>query len=383
MRRAGAFGGELKPALVQVVMSELLRLLQVEDSERDAAFVVRILEKAGYLVQSQRVEDAEAMRAALEKRTWDAIIADYRLPRFDAPAALVILHQSGLDLPFIVVSGKIGEELAVALMKAGAHDYLMKDRLNRLAPVVEREIGEARTRLEGKQTETALDKSEQQNRSQRVTMDEQAQSLAEKEALLREIHHRVKNNLQVVSSLLGLQSRTAANPETSKTLQESQNRIHSMALLHESLYQSDSLAEVDFPGYITQLTEYLFQSYGRRDQVQLQTDMDSVRLNIDMAVPCGLIINEVLSNSLKHAFPEGREGEVRIALREEPPGTAQLVLADNGIGLRQDVDWTTSRTLGLRLVRTLAQQLHGELEVESGAGTEVRLRFPLEPPNPN
>jgi PAS domain S-box-containing protein len=201
-------------------------------------------------------------------------------------------------------------------------------------------------------------------------------SLREKEALLKEIHHRVKNNLQVVSSLLGLQSRVVGDEQTRKMFQESQNRIHSMALLHESLYQSNNLSRIDFPEYIRQLASYLFQSYGVvAERIHLRTNLDALYLGMDAAVPCGLIINELVSNSLKYAFPDGREGEVRIELREHLEGMALLVVADDGIGLRSDIDWVTARTLGLRLVRTLAEQLGAKIEVQSKAGTEVRLTF--------
>jgi PAS domain S-box-containing protein len=206
--------------------------------------------------------------------------------------------------------------------------------------------------------------------------EEATRQLREKESLLREIHHRVKNNLQVVSSLLGLQSRAIHDDDLRRAFQESQHRIHSMALLHESLYQSDNLSRVDFPAYVRQLAAYLFQSYGvRGEHVRLRTELEQLSLTMDAAVPCALIINELLSNALKYAFPEGRSGEVRIVLHGHGPGRARLVVADDGVGIRKDLDWTRARTLGLRLVRTLAQQLDGQLEIESKAGTEVRLTF--------
>jgi PAS domain S-box-containing protein len=213
--------------------------------------------------------------------------------------------------------------------------------------------------------------------TQRVAAEEKIKtSLREKEALLKEIHHRVKNNLQVVSSLLGLQSRLVNDDETRKMFQESQNRIHSMALLHECLYQSNNLSMIDFPDYIRQLASHLFRSYGvHADRIHLRTNLDALYLNLDAAVPCGLIINELVSNSLKYAFPDTREGEVLIELREHSEGLARLLVADNGIGLRSDIDWTTARSLGLRLVRSLADQLGAKIEVKSTLGTEVQLIF--------
>jgi two-component sensor histidine kinase len=322
------------------------------------------------------VVDAEQMRTALSQQTWDLIIADYRLPGFDAPGALSVLLESGLDIPFIVVSGAIGEELAVAIMRAGAQDYLLKDDLARLAPAVEREIRDARTRRERLQAERALNESRERLILQAAALERQTELLRQRETMLREIHHRVKNNMQVMSSLLSLQSRAASHSETKKMLEENQNRIQSMALLHEILYQSDDLAVVDFSKYLLRMVHHLFRSYGvEQRRIRLHTELEPVGLQLDDALPSGLLISEVLSNSLKHAFPDERTGEVRIVLRRNSPAAVSLILSDDGIGLPDGLDWTRSRSLGLRLVRALAEQLHASLEIHSHGGTEIRLGF--------
>jgi two-component sensor histidine kinase len=359
-------------------MSEPLRVLHIEDSHSDAAFTDRFLTKAGYAVYSERVVNAQEMQAALAKQPWDLIIADYRLPHFDAASALSLLHESGCDIPFIVVSGAIGEELAAAIMRAGAQDYLLKDDMSRFAPAVEREIRDAETRRGREKAERALNESEERFTVQGATLERQTAVLQQREILLREIHHRVKNNMQVMSSLLSLQSRAASNPETSRMLADNQSRIQSMALLHEILYQSEDLAVVDFPKYVLRMVDHLFRSYGVINrQVRLHTELDQIGLDLDDALPAGLLISEVISNSLKHGFPEGREGEVRIQLREQSAASVLLVLSDNGVGLPSGLDWTTSRSLGLRLVRALAQQLRANLQIQSQGGTEVRLVFAI------
>lgn len=198
-------------------------------------------------------------------------------------------------------------------------------------------------------------------------------SIHEKEVLLREIHHRVKNNLQVVQSLLGLQARAHDDPRVRAMFEESQARIHSMALLHETLYGSTDLARIDFAEYLTQLAAHLLRSYGALGRVRLRAELDKVQLNLDVAVPCGLIVNELLSNSLKYAFPNNRQGEIRIGLREPEAGLVELLVADDGIGLGSE--WQTSKTLGLRLVRTLADQLGAKLEIGNTGGAEVKLTF--------
>jgi len=216
--------------------------------------------------------------------------------------------------------------------------------------------------------------------TQRRVADEKIRaSLREKEVLLQEIHHRVKNNLQVVSSLLSLQSRGVLDEETRQKFKESQNRVHSMALIHEQLYQSPSLSQINYPQYIRQLAAHLFRSYRvSSSRVELQTHIDHVRLSVDAAVPCGLIINELVSNSLKYGFPNGRGGVIRIEMRRQPDGRTTLTVADNGVGLPAEVGFWSTQTLGLRLVGTLVKQLEGNVEVERSEGTTVRVTFQLE-----
>ncbi len=161
-------------------------------------------------------------------------------------------------------------------------------------------------------------------------------------------------------------------------LQDTRDRIQSIALLHEILYESGELAAVDFPKYILQMTDYLVRSY-RADQrrIQIQADIQRVGLDLDAALPCGLLVHEVVTNALKHAFPEGRAGEVRIVLRRQPAGTVGLELSDDGVGLPEGLDWTSARSLGLRLIRELANQLSATLHIESAGGTKVRLTIPI------
>jgi PAS domain S-box-containing protein len=205
-------------------------------------------------------------------------------------------------------------------------------------------------------------------------------SLREKEVLLKEVHHRVKNNLQVVSSLLGLQARSIADPLTRKKFEESQNRIQSMALLHERLYQSEDLARIDFADYLSQLANQLLVFYGAGTRIRLHTNLEPMRVDMDTAVPCGLIVNELVSNSLKYGFPAGRSGDVRLELQRLLPGKATLVVADNGTGLPPELDLLTVRSLGLRLVRTLGEQLGATVHLDGKHGTVFAIHFPFQEP---
>ena len=206
-------------------------------------------------------------------------------------------------------------------------------------------------------------------------------SLQEKEVLLQEIHHRVKNNLQIVSSLLSLQTRYISQPELLAIFRESQNRIRSMALIHEKLYRSDDLARIDFGEYLRNLVNHLYRSYAANsDQIQLEINIKNIRLDIDTAVPYGLIINELISNSLKYAFPEQREGCISIAFSKPQPNKHVLSVGDNGIGFPEEFSIDTCQSLGLRLVKSLTQQLNGRFEISMQKGTHFIFTFQIENP---
>lgn len=204
-------------------------------------------------------------------------------------------------------------------------------------------------------------------------------SLREKEALLKEIHHRVKNNLQVTSSLLRLQSDYIQDPAARDMFAESQNRIRSMALVHEKLYKSSDLSRINFADYIDSLASLLFRSFGvDTGQIKFQLDHSNIFLSVETAVPCGLIINELLSNCFKHAFKDMRGGEIRVEVCLESEHTVEFTVADNGLGLPKGFDLEKMDTLGLQLVRTLVKQLDGTIEIHGEAGTSFTVRFSKE-----
>jgi PAS domain S-box-containing protein len=201
-------------------------------------------------------------------------------------------------------------------------------------------------------------------------------SLAEKEVFLKEIHHRVKNNLQVISSLLKLQSRYIQDSRVTEMLRESQNRVRSMALVHEQLYQSKDLSNIDFAEYIQNLAHNLFQAYEiHAEGVELQTTIAPYSVNIDTAVPCGLIVNELVTNCLKYAFNEPKKGKIKIDFTLQNNGACVLVVSDSGIGFPQDLDYRNARTLGLRLVGSLVKQIRGKIDLLATAGTTFQITF--------
>ena len=206
-------------------------------------------------------------------------------------------------------------------------------------------------------------------------------SLEEKEVLLKEIHHRVKNNLQVISSLLRLQERSLEDENTRSLFRESRNRILSMAMIHERLYESDSLASVDLRDYFESLVTMLSRTYSRDDaHVEVQLDVEPLAVDVDTAVPLALVVNELVSNAFKYGFSDGSDGSIRIDLGHAEPGVVRLTIEDDGVGLPEEVDMEDPASLGWRLVKLLSRQLGGEASFESRSEpTRFSLDFPENP----
>jgi PAS domain S-box-containing protein len=201
-------------------------------------------------------------------------------------------------------------------------------------------------------------------------------ALKEKEVLLKEIHHRVKNNLAVISSLLNMQSKYIKDKKTLEIFRESQNRVKTMALIHTKLYQSSDLTRIDFADYIGKLAADLIDSYRLEpDAVTLTLDVKNVYFDVNVGIPCGLIINELLTNALKHAFPDGRNGTVSVSLSPED-GRITLAVADDGIGFPENIDFRNTESLGFQLVTALVEQLGGTIELARDEGTTFVISFP-------
>jgi two-component sensor histidine kinase len=215
---------------------------------------------------------------------------------------------------------------------------------------------------------SVVDITERKRRTTELTA-----ALREREVLLQEVHHRVKNNLQIISSLINMQLRNLEPGPSGDALVECQTRVQAIALIHEQLYQSKDYAQIPFAEYVRSLANNVFSATG--SSIALQLDLQDVALTVEQAIPCGLVLNELITNALKHAFRDGRAGRVQVGLARLADGRCRISVVDDGIGLPGGLDTISSTSLGLQLVRSLAEQLEAELEVEGHAGASFRLTF--------
>ncbi|MBT3208728.1 MAG: response regulator [Bacteroidetes bacterium] len=201
------------------------------------------------------------------------------------------------------------------------------------------------------------------------------QTIYEKKILFKELHHRVKNNMQIISSILNLQLNTIDDPLMAKLFEESQDRIKSMSLVHENIYKTKNVDKINFKEYVKTLITNLFHSYTMNSSVSFNNDIEDIFLSIDLGVPCGLIINEIVSNSMKYAFANKPDGIVYISLKKLKNKNLELIISDNGIGVSNDLNIEESETLGLQIVSALVSQIDGEIEIDNSNGTKFTIIF--------
>ena len=282
------------------------------------------------------------------------------------PAEIPIGDSVWLDVRVSAICDNKGKYYGrlVSLRDITAHK-LSKEAITRSNESLRAEVAERKQAEQALQREIAV---------RRQTEERLEVSLKEKELLLKEIHHRVKNNLQIISSLMSLQISGMTNEVASASLKESQNRIKSMALIHEQLYLSRDLASIDIKSYIQSLIVYWTRSYITRPGLSITADIEDISLGIDTAIPCGLIINELISNSLKYAFKDGQTGTIKVALAKAGD-VYRLTVSDDGVGLPPGFDYRNTTSLGMQLVVTLAGQLDGVIEHPEGPGTTFIITF--------
>jgi two-component system response regulator len=468
-----------------------VRVLLLEDLPQDIEIVRELLADSGGAVEMETAATEKDFVRKLKAGGFDVILADFKLPGFDGFAALRLAREICPEIPFICVSGTIGEEKAVEVLKQGAVDYILKDRLKRLPFAIERALDLARESLEHKRAVETLRESEDRYQTlarispvgifrtdaegrttyvnprwcqiagldaaqaagfgwleavhpddrERVrrgwenaagdrrtsysdyrflradgsvswvmgqaipeidpegrvvgfvgTITEISErklaeamirsSLAEKDILLREVHHRVKNNLQTIICLIQMEEAKTADAALQSHLHDLEGRVRSMALVHSNLYKSDSLARIDMREYVETLSGYIRSQVATVQDVRFHLQAgDAILADLEIAVPCAMILNELLTNAFQHAFPKGLPGagrggcEVTVRMGKEEGGCA-LTVSDNGIGLPADIQWPQVNGTGLKLILMLARQVNGTLQLDRTHGTAFRLFIP-------
>jgi len=383
------------------------RVLLIDDNPADRDLLARHLYRTFDAIECVQIFRRQDFEAALAQGGFDVVITDYQLQWADG---LWILHQclqSYPDIPVIMFTDSGSEEVAVEGMKAGLSDYVLKSHPTRLAITVQESLEKAQLQRAQREAEAALKHAKdtlertveertaelnaltaelradiaQRQQIEQELRDSRARlqaALQEKEVLLAEVYHRIKNNLQIISSLLDLQAETVADPQVRALFEDSQQRIQAVALLHESLSQTKNMARIPAAEYVNRLSTQVFQAYAPPgDRVTLKIQADPIWIDVRNAVPCGLLVNELLSNSLKYAFPGDQGGEITITLRATSEGQMVLIVRDTGVGFPASLDFRHTDSLGLQLVCLLTEQLGGTIELDRASGTQWTLGIPM------
>lgn len=368
-------------------MRKSLHALIVEDSEDDTLLIVNELKRLGCDLFYERVDTADAMKAALRRTQWDVIFSDYFMPSFSAPEALTLAKQTGPDIPFIIITGSVGEEIAVAAMKAGADDYLMKENLARLCPAIERELKEAEIRRERKRAQEALRESREQLRNLAARID----SLLEKERawIAREVHDQLGQVFTSIKIDLSLMRKILARSEQTeeKILAVLWEKIDSMSQLADSAIQTVQKIGTELrPGVLDDLglvaaIEWQAKEFQTRTGIvcKIKADIQTIDLSRDRATAVFRIFQEVLTNIARHANATGVD--IRI---EAKRGQLLLIVEDNGRGISER-EISSPASLGLLGMRERSLLFEGEININGlpGKGTRVSLRIPLKDQGPS
>lgn len=402
------------------------RILIADDSPANLQLLSRILIENGYRVR-EASDGAAALRLARSESP-DMIMLDVMMPLLDGFETCRFLKSGAdtRDIPVVFMTSLAETSDKIKGFRMGAADYItkpfqveeilarvktllalhaMRRRLEARNTQLERaneELASVNSALSREITERKLaeealiqyrerlevlvkERTQELGRAnaslkaeiiEREHAEEQVRaSLREKDILLKEIHHRVKNNLQIISTLLDLQSEHIEDERSLRYFRDSQDRIRSMALVHEKLYQTRDFISINFGEYLANLARYLFNSYiTDPDRISLRLDVAPATLEIDQALPFGLIVSELVSNSMKYAFPDGRRGEIAVRLRVEGDAGIELMVRDDGVGLPPGLDFRNTDSLGLQLVTMLVRQIRGEIEPGNEGGTSFTIR---------
>ena len=342
-----------------------ISVLFVDDNETIRQLYRRILEK--HVSHLYIAKDGYHGLELYQKHKPDLVITDMVMPIMNGLEMVKEIKKIASDAKFVVMSAYSEKDSFVEAIHMGIDGYLMKPvEAKKLLSLIDEFAGITLMKWE-------LERKEKKRRQAEEYLKK---SLEEKDILLREVHHRVKNNMQIISSILRMQSRNIDDPKLKEILQESQNRIHTMALIHENLYNHESLANIKFSTYIKSLSGNIARTYANlHANIKFEYKMEDAYLPIDTAIPCGLIINELISNSFKYAFNGNSTGMIGIYFKELTESAFQLIVSDNGIGIPANIDITKTKSLGMKILHKLVQQIDGTIQSDFSNGTKFTITF--------
>ncbi len=336
-------------------------ILLAEDDYLVSKEIERKVKQLGYQVAGIAPNGEKAVEMAYTLKP-DLILMDIKMPILDGLAASRLIQEK-CQIPIIILTAYESFDLFEEATDIGVLSYLVKppktDDMERAIAIA---LARFKDLTELRQVKLKLEKS-----------------LNEKETLFKEIHHRVKNNMTVISSLLKLQLSVVKDEKAKEALQDSQNRVQTMSMIHETLYRSDDLSFIDMQTYLSELGRTILQSYTVGDNVNLKVESENIMIGVKQASSLGLIVNELITNSLKYAFPDNKKGEIVLTLKSIKEDMAELIVFDNGDGITEDFDLQNADSLGLKLVRTLVEnQLDGSIDLNNANGTKFTIKFSIE-----